>query len=80
MNAKNGCDKTHKVFYDGVDEPSDLFNLLTAIRVVNTEMTQLALSPNQRLGARCVVNQLVDLALEIAMDDQEITPISELPF
>lgn len=62
------------------DDASDLFNLLTAIRVVNCEMSKIAQSREQRLGTKAVVNQLLDLALELAMDELAIPPVGKLPF
>jgi len=61
-------------------DPSDLFNLLTAIRVVNSEMSKIAQTSEQRQGTKVVVNQLLDLALEIAMDELAISPMGKLPF
>ncbi len=62
------------------NDESDLFNLLTAIRVVNSEMSKIAQSSEQRRGTKVVVNQLLDLALEIAMDEFAIPPVGKLPF
>ncbi len=63
-----------------LEEASDLFNLLTAIRVVNSEMSKIAQTSEQRQGTKVVVNQLLDLALEIAMDETAVSAVGKLPF
>ncbi len=63
-----------------LEEESDLFTLLTAIRVVNSEMSKIAQSPEQRRGTREVVNQLVDLALELSMGETATLTNEELPY
>jgi len=69
------------------DEPSDLVDLLTACRVVSSELLKLDLDPCERCGVRFTITQLMDLALEIATSDESeecsqlpLGHIADLPF
>jgi len=62
------------------EQTTDLFNLLTAIRVVNTEMSKIVQTYEQRKGTRRVINQLLDQALELTMDETVLKPVGELPY
>lgn len=58
----------------GEEYETDIVDLLTAVRVVNSEMMKITQSPQLRAGIRLVVNQLLDLALEQATGGEVIRP------
>ncbi len=55
--------------------PTDLFDLLSAIRVINREIQKIETTPLQRLSVRFIVGQLVDLALEHVADEANDAPL-----
>lgn len=60
------------------DEPADLVDLLTACRVVSSELLKLDLEPCAQCAARFTITQLMNLALEIVTSD-ESERSSQLP-
>ncbi len=60
------------------DEPTDLVDLLTACRVVSSELLKLDLEPCGKCAARFTITQLMNLALEIVTSD-ESERSSQLP-
>ncbi len=60
------------------DEPTDLVDLLTACRVVSSELLKPDLEPCGKCAARFTITQLMDLALGIVTSD-ESERSSQLP-
>ena len=56
------------------DTPTDIYDLLIATRVINSEIYKMDTTPLGRVSIRLMMRNLLELALEIATDCECATP------
>ena len=57
-----------------IEEPPDLVDLLTATKVINREIRNKELSLLEQTSVRFVLNELLDVALEVAAGSEDGAP------